>query len=136
MSGGSADEKTTLSVMIVAVRDRFVAWRDSVAWLRLRGLQRLTRLLTTHLQQPKWKEDKVVVDALEPLPGFNLRAQIVGQGGQYVKHIQHETGCRVQVKGRGSGFYETATSMEADEDMFIHITCVLSVLSASSCQSC
>jgi polyribonucleotide nucleotidyltransferase len=59
---------------------------------------------------------------LEPVYGFNLRAQVVGAGGAYVKHIQQETGCRVQIKGRGSGFYETATGRESDEDMHLSIT--------------
>ncbi|PFH61435.1 hypothetical protein XA68_17421 [Ophiocordyceps unilateralis] len=69
----------------------------------------------------KWPEEKVFVD-LEPLPGFNLRAQIVGSGGSYVKHIQSETGCRVQIKGRGSGYLEVATNRECDEEMFLHVT--------------
>ena len=58
------------------------------------------------------------------MPGFNLRAQVVGHGGAYVKHIQQETGCRVQIKGRGSGFIETATNRESDEDMYLHVTYV------------
>ncbi|POR38120.1 Uncharacterized protein TPAR_01682 [Tolypocladium paradoxum] len=69
----------------------------------------------------KWPELKIPVD-LEPVPGFNLRAQIVGSGGSYVKHIQTETGCRVQIKGLGSGYLEVATNRESDEDMFLHVT--------------
>ncbi|KAL5612951.1 hypothetical protein BROUX41_003972 [Berkeleyomyces rouxiae] len=68
----------------------------------------------------KWPEAKIPI-VLEPLSGFNLRAQVVGQGGQYVKHIQNETGCRVQIKGRGSGYLEQSTNQEADEDMFLHV---------------
>ncbi|KAK0386550.1 hypothetical protein NLU13_6385 [Sarocladium strictum] len=69
----------------------------------------------------KWPEEKIPIN-LEPLPGFNLRAQVVGAGGAYVKHIQHETRCRVQIKGRGSGYLEAATNQESDEDMFLHVT--------------
>lgn len=58
---------------------------------------------------------------MENMPGFNLRAQVVGQGGAYVKHIQHETGCRVQIKGRGSGFMEHSTGEESDEPMYLHV---------------
>ncbi|KAI4162586.1 MAG: hypothetical protein LQ342_003817 [Letrouitia transgressa] len=47
----------------------------------------------------KWPEERIPID-LEPIPGFNLRAQVVGHGGAYVKHIQQETRCRVQIKGR------------------------------------
>jgi hypothetical protein len=71
--------------------------------------------------QRKWPEEKIPI-SLDPLPGFNLRAQVVGHGGAYVKHIQQETACRVQIKGRGSGYVEFSTNREADEDMFLHVT--------------
>jgi polyribonucleotide nucleotidyltransferase len=58
------------------------------------------------------------------VPGFNLRAQVVGQGGAYVKHIQQQTRCRVQIKGRGSGFIESSTGRESDEAMFLHVAWV------------
>ncbi|EGX88803.1 KH domain protein [Cordyceps militaris CM01] len=68
----------------------------------------------------KWPEESIPV-GLEPVPGFNLRAQIVGAGGSYVKHIQQETGCRVQIKGRGSGYIERDTNLESEEEMFLHV---------------
>ncbi|KKY37278.1 putative kh domain-containing protein [Diaporthe ampelina] len=68
----------------------------------------------------KWPEEKIPID-LDPVPGFNLRAQVVGHGGAYVKHIQQETGCRVQIKGRGSGYIENSTGREAEEDMYLHV---------------
>ncbi|KAI1111243.1 hypothetical protein F5Y14DRAFT_443441 [Nemania sp. NC0429] len=68
----------------------------------------------------KWPEAKIPI-TLEPVQGFNLRAQIVGHGGTYVKHIQQETGCRVQIKGRGSGYLEASTNRESDEDMYLHV---------------
>ncbi|KAI0392722.1 hypothetical protein F5Y17DRAFT_467331 [Xylariaceae sp. FL0594] len=68
----------------------------------------------------KWPEAKIPIN-LEPVQGFNLRAQIVGHGGAYVKHIQQETGCRVQIKGRGSGYLEASTNRESDEDMYLHV---------------
>lgn len=73
-----------------------------------------------HLSQRKWPEERIPID-LEPLPGFNLRAQVVGQGGAYVKHIQQETRCRVQIKGRNSGFMEQSTGRESDEPMYLHV---------------
>ncbi|KAF2142448.1 uncharacterized protein K452DRAFT_226611 [Aplosporella prunicola CBS 121167] len=72
------------------------------------------------LGRRKWPEEKIPVD-LEPIPGFNLRAQVVGSGGQFVKHIQQETRCRVQIKGRGSGFMEYQTNQESDEPMYLHV---------------
>ena len=71
----------------------------------------------------KWPEERIPID-LEPLSGFNLRAQVVGHGGAYVKHIQQETRCRVQIKGRGSGFMEQGTGQESDEAMYLHVALV------------
>ncbi|KAK2625036.1 hypothetical protein QTJ16_005405 [Diplocarpon rosae] len=68
----------------------------------------------------KWPEERIPID-FEPVPGFNLRAQVVGHGGIYVKHIQQETRCRVQIKGRGSGFMEHGTGQESDEPMYLHV---------------
>ncbi|MCJ1336807.1 hypothetical protein MMC09_002085 [Bachmanniomyces sp. S44760] len=68
----------------------------------------------------KWPEERIPIE-LESLPGFNLRAQVVGPGGAYVKHIQQETRCRVQIKGRGSGFMEQGTGQESDEAMYLHV---------------
>ncbi|KAI1649600.1 KH domain protein [Daldinia loculata] len=68
----------------------------------------------------KWPEAKIPI-GLEEIRGFNLRAQIVGHGGSYVKHIQQETGCRVQIKGRGSGYLEASTNRESDDDMYLHV---------------
>ncbi|KAL8733383.1 MAG: hypothetical protein Q9166_002207 [cf. Caloplaca sp. 2 TL-2023] len=68
----------------------------------------------------KWPEERIPID-LEPIPGFNLRAQVVGHGGAYVKHIQQETRCRVQIKGRNSGFMEHGTGQESNEPMYLHV---------------
>ncbi|TID13705.1 KH domain protein [Venturia nashicola] len=68
----------------------------------------------------KWPEERIPID-LEPIPGFNLRAQVVGAGGQYVKYIQGKTKCRVQIKGRGSGFTEHGSGRESDEPMYLHV---------------
>lgn len=38
-----------------------------------------------------------------------------------VKHIQNETRCRVQIKGRGSGFMEHSTGIESEEPMYLHV---------------
>ncbi|KAJ4859137.1 hypothetical protein T069G_07404 [Trichoderma breve] len=51
----------------------------------------------------KWPEEKIPID-LEPVHGFNLRAQVVGHGG------------------RGSGYLEASTNHESDEAMFLHVT--------------
>lgn len=81
----------------------------SRAWLRI-----------TDMKQRKWPEEKLSV-GLEPISGFNLRAQVVGRGGDNVKYIQQETSCKVQIKGRGSGFMEPQSGQESDEPMYLHI---------------
>ncbi|KAF2799039.1 hypothetical protein K505DRAFT_295283 [Melanomma pulvis-pyrius CBS 109.77] len=68
----------------------------------------------------KWPEQRLPVD-LEPISGFNLRAQVVGRGGDNVKYIQQETSCKVQIKGRGSGFIEPQSGQESDDTMYLHI---------------
>jgi hypothetical protein len=55
-------------------------------------------------------------------PPFNLRAKIVGPQGAFVKHIVQETGARVQLKGKGSGFIDSTTGKESEEDLHVHIT--------------
>lgn len=70
----------------------------------------------------KWPDERIPID-LEPIPGFNLRAQVVGAGGANVKYIQQEARCRVQIKGRGSGFTEGDNNQESDEPMYLHIHC-------------
>lgn len=77
--------------------------------------------LTLHQRERRFFEEKIYV-GLESTPHFNLRAKIVGPQGSFVKHIQSETGTRVQLKGKGSGFYETSTGLEAEEPLHVHIT--------------
>jgi hypothetical protein len=76
-----------------------------------------------NIYQRKWPEEKISV-GLEPISGFNLRAQVVGRGGDNVKFIQQETSCKVQIKGRGSGFMEPQSGQESDEPMYLHIAYV------------
>jgi uncharacterized membrane protein YgcG len=80
-------------------------------------------LLVNHVNTPqrKWPDERISIP-LEPIPGFNLRAQVVGHQGSYVKYIQAETSCRVQIKGRGSGFIESDTGVESDEQMYLHVS--------------
>ncbi|KAI9615061.1 hypothetical protein H4Q26_011599 [Puccinia striiformis f. sp. tritici PST-130] len=72
-------------------------------------------------ERQKWPEHKLEI-GLENLRNFNVRAKVVGPGGMFVKYIQSETGSRVQIKGVGSGFYESDTGAESTEPMHINIT--------------
>lgn len=69
----------------------------------------------------KWPEERVAVEINTRRPSYQVRGFIVGPGGQNVKHIQNETGCRVQVKGRGSGFVDRITGREDDVPLHVHI---------------
>ena len=69
----------------------------------------------------KWPEVKVPI-GMESVRGFNVRAQVVGPSGSYVKHISNVTRTRVQIKGRNSGFTEQSTGRESDEPTYLHIT--------------
>ncbi|KAF9302806.1 hypothetical protein BGZ74_004826 [Mortierella antarctica] len=62
-----------------------------------------------------------VAIGIESERAFNVRAKIVGPGGQYVKHVQNETRTRVQLKGHGSGYLEIDTGRESDEPLYINI---------------
>ncbi|KAG8909394.1 hypothetical protein FRC00_010228, partial [Tulasnella sp. 408] len=72
-------------------------------------------------ERRKWPDEKIFIN-LDTLRNFNVRAKVVGPQGMFVKHIQSETGTRVQIKGQGSGFFDSDTGRESDEPMHIHIT--------------
>lgn len=69
----------------------------------------------------KFYEEDVPVNIPDG-PHYNLRAKIVGPQGAYVKHISNVTGCRIQLRGKGSGFYEQETGVESEEPLHIHIS--------------
>lgn len=45
---------------------------------------------------------KVMVGIENPDPGFGLIGKVLGPKGQYVKHIEQDARCRVQLRGRGA----------------------------------
>ena len=49
-----------------------------------------------------------------------------------MKHIQQETRCRVQIKGRGSGFMEHGTGQESDEEMYLHVALVFLIFETTN----
>lgn len=72
-------------------------------------------------ERRRWPEEKIPI-GIEPLRNFNVRAKVVGPTGMFVKYIQAETGTRVQIKGRGSGFIDNELGRESDEEMHINIS--------------
>ncbi|KAJ2727170.1 hypothetical protein GGI07_000054 [Coemansia sp. Benny D115] len=66
-------------------------------------------------------QDKVFVD-IESERGFNVRAKLIGTGGENMKYIQSTTGARVQVRGRGSGYNDSNMSADSLEPMHLFVT--------------
>ncbi|ORX57879.1 hypothetical protein BCR36DRAFT_318864 [Piromyces finnis] len=55
---------------------------------------------------------------------FNAKTKLIGIQGANVKHINRETGARLQLRGKGSGFIEPTSGTEAFEPMFFQISSV------------
>ncbi|KAJ2787429.1 hypothetical protein GGI15_000731 [Coemansia interrupta] len=66
-------------------------------------------------------EEKVYV-YIESERGFNVRAKLIGTGGENMKYIQNTTGVRVQVRGRGSGYNDRDGYTDSHEPMHLHVT--------------
>ncbi|KAJ2494923.1 hypothetical protein IWW47_004340, partial [Coemansia sp. RSA 2052] len=66
-------------------------------------------------------QDKVYVE-VESVRGFNVRAKLIGTGGENMKYIQNTTGARVQVRGNGSGCDDNAQGSDPYEPMHLYIT--------------
>ena len=62
-------------------------------------------LLIFFKQSPTTFSAKVLADLPEELI-HKAKGKIVGPGGQFVKYIQRKANCRVQLRGRGSGYKE------------------------------
>ncbi|KAJ2894495.1 hypothetical protein IWW38_002564, partial [Coemansia aciculifera] len=66
-------------------------------------------------------QDKIYVE-VESTRGFNVRAKLIGTGGENMKYIQNTTGARVQVRGNGSGCEDSAVDSDPYEPMHLYIT--------------
>jgi hypothetical protein len=76
-----------------------------------------------HIMQSSNSSSVKVPVGIDPMadPKFPLIGKILGPKGQFVKHIANETGTKVQLKGRGSGYIESQTQMESHEPLYLHI---------------
>lgn len=58
---------------------------------------------------------------IEQEPGFDVRIKLLGPGNANIKYIHTATGCKVQLKGKGSGYVDPNTGLECDDPLFFHI---------------